>query len=311
MPSRRPGSHRPAAVTAADAVTQGLTRRAYRELVEEGPAPERARHSSPRRGHQAIARRRRRRHLLGRVAPTLATATVVLGTGGVVAAHHTGLASAVSTVAASPAASSAAAALDTSVGIASPGLDRRAPLAASRSAARPALASVAAEVAAARTELRATVRARETMEQATGVTTERTAQVLSHLRWLESFHAPIMGGRVTSDFGRRWGRLHQGIDFGADVGHPLHAVAAGTVTVAGYNYGLGYHVRLTLEDGTVVSYGHLSRILVDRGQRVQPGDLVGRVGSSGASTGAHLHLEVWVDGEPVDPRPWLVERGLL
>ncbi len=305
MPSRRPGSHRPAAVNTADALAPGLTRREYRELMERGSTPGQARRSSPRRRHQATRRRRRRQHLLGRVAPAVATVAVVAGTGSVVAAQQTGLAAGVSTVA-------AAGAQDSSARIASTGLDRRAPLSVSRAAvARPALASVGAEVTAARTELRRALRAQEAVAVATAETTERTSAALAQRRWLESFHPAITGGRVTSEFGPRWGRLHKGIDFGAATGRPLHAVGGGTVTVAGYNYGLGYHVRLTLEDGTVVSYGHLSRILVERGQQVQPGDLVGRVGSSGASTGAHLHLEVWVDGEPVDPRPWLVERGLL
>jgi murein DD-endopeptidase MepM/ murein hydrolase activator NlpD len=306
VPSRRPGSHRPTAVTPTDALAQGLTRREYRELLERG-SRDRAQRSSPRRRHQAAQRRRRRQHLLGRVAPTVATAAVVLGTGSVVAAQQTGLAAGVSTIAAS----AAAGAQNSSARIASPGLDRGAPLAASRAAARPALSSVAGEVNAARTELRATVRAQAAVDLVTEQTTERTSEVLAQQRWLESFHPPLVGGRVTSEFGPRWGRMHRGIDFGAATGHPLHAVAAGTVTVASYNYGLGYHVRLTLEDGTVISYGHLSRILVEPGQRVRPGDLVGRVGSSGASTGAHLHLEVSVDGDPVDPRPWLVERGLL
>ncbi|CAN5537179.1 hypothetical protein BH23ACT6_BH23ACT6_12600 [soil metagenome] len=127
-----------------------------------------------------------------------------------------------------------------------------------------------------------------------------------------AFVAPIEGARVTSGYGQRWGRMHHGMDFGADVGHPLYAMSDATVTTASYNSGLGHHVRITLADGTEVSYGHLSKISVLDGEVVQPGTLIGKVGSSGSSTGAHLHLEVRDPrGERVDPKPWLAKRGLL
>lgn len=124
-------------------------------------------------------------------------------------------------------------------------------------------------------------------------------------------HAPILDAEVSSGFGPRWGRQHQGMDFAAEVGHPLYAVAPGTVTTADYSSGLGHHVRITLTDGTVVTYGHLSQIRVEEGARVLAGDVIGEVGNSGRSTGAHLHLEIWPDDEPVDPEPWLRQRGLL
>lgn len=124
----------------------------------------------------------------------------------------------------------------------------------------------------------------------------------------EAHHPPVLNAHRTSSFGMRWGRMHRGIDYGADLGTPLYAVAAGTVTAAGWTRGLGYHVKLTLPDGTVLVYGHLSRVSVSEGQRVSPGQQVGEVGSSGVSTGAHLHFEVRVDGISINPDPWLHER---
>jgi murein DD-endopeptidase MepM/ murein hydrolase activator NlpD len=124
----------------------------------------------------------------------------------------------------------------------------------------------------------------------------------------EAHHPPILAAHRTSSYGMRWGRLHRGIDYGADWGTPLYAVAQGTVTAAGWTHGLGYHVKLTLPDGTVLVYGHLSRVSVSEGQSVVPGQKVGEVGSSGTSTGAHLHFEVRVDGVSINPDPWLQKR---
>ena len=123
---------------------------------------------------------------------------------------------------------------------------------------------------------------------------------------------PAVRGRVTSEYGSRWGRMHHGMDFGAPHGAPLSAVGEGKVIATSYNSGLGHHVRLRLEDGTELSYGHMSRIAVERGQRVTSGTRLGDVGNSGSSTGAHLHLEVRTpQGERVDPRPWLTRHDIL
>lgn len=106
--------------------------------------------------------------------------------------------------------------------------------------------------------------------------------------------------------------MHHGLDFGAPYGSALRAVGAGRVTDTAYNSGLGHHVRLTLEDGTEVTYGHLSSVAVSLGQPVTAGTRLGSVGSSGNSTGAHLHLEVRTpQGGRIDPRPWLVRRDIL
>jgi murein DD-endopeptidase MepM/ murein hydrolase activator NlpD len=120
-----------------------------------------------------------------------------------------------------------------------------------------------------------------------------------------AFHEPILGAARTSGYGWRWGRMHNGLDFGADIGTPLYAVARGTVTTAGWNSGLGYHVKIALDTGEVVVYGHMSRIITSLGDRVEAGTVIGEVGTSGRSTGAHLHFEVRTSAGPVDPALWL------
>ncbi|WP_154402183.1 M23 family metallopeptidase [Ornithinimicrobium cavernae] len=153
----------------------------------------------------------------------------------------------------------------------------------------------------------------EAIRSSVTVGVDATEGARSHAREIaadRSFHEPILSGHQTSGFGWRWGRMHNGIDYGADTGTPLYAVGHGTVTSAGWSSGLGYHVRLTLESGEVIVYGHLSRISVMSGERVSPGTQVGEVGSTGRSTGAHLHFEVRTEQGPVDPVPWLeAQRG--
>jgi murein DD-endopeptidase MepM/ murein hydrolase activator NlpD len=110
---------------------------------------------------------------------------------------------------------------------------------------------------------------------------------------------------ITSPFGWRWGRMHQGIDLGAAYGAPIAAAAAGTVIYAGW---LGGYGNLTVIDhggGLATAYGHQSRIAVGLGQQVAQGEIIGYIGSTGHSTGPHLHFEVRVNGQPVDPLGYL------
>ena len=110
---------------------------------------------------------------------------------------------------------------------------------------------------------------------------------------------------VTSPFGWRWGRMHEGIDLGAPYGTPIAAAAAGMVIYAGW---LGGYGNLTVIDhggGLATAYGHQSRIAVSAGESVAQGQIIGYVGSTGHSTGPHLHFEVRVNGEPVDPLGYL------
>lgn len=117
-------------------------------------------------------------------------------------------------------------------------------------------------------------------------------------------------GRRTSGYGRRWGRLHAGVDLAAGTGSPVRAAAAGVVKSAGREGGYGNCVRIIHADGTETVYAHMSRILVSDGERVSAGELVGREGNTGQSTGPHLHFEVRINGTPVNPATWLRKRGV-
>jgi murein DD-endopeptidase MepM/ murein hydrolase activator NlpD len=112
---------------------------------------------------------------------------------------------------------------------------------------------------------------------------------------------------VTSGFGPRrhpisgGTRLHSGVDIGAPSGAPITAADAGVVVMAGSSGGYGNWTLIDHGGGLATGYAHQSSIGVTRGQHVSRGAVIGRVGSTGASTGPHLHWEVRVNGTPVDP----------
>jgi murein DD-endopeptidase MepM/ murein hydrolase activator NlpD len=118
---------------------------------------------------------------------------------------------------------------------------------------------------------------------------------------------PVDGAHETSGFGMRlhpilgYSRLHQGTDFGAAMGAPIMAAAAGMVTFAGWHGGHGNYVQVLHHPGLMTAYGHMSRFAVRPGQAVGQGQIIGYVGSTGLSTGPHLHYEVWINNKPVDP----------
>ncbi|MEZ5099158.1 MAG: peptidoglycan DD-metalloendopeptidase family protein [Thermoleophilia bacterium] len=112
-------------------------------------------------------------------------------------------------------------------------------------------------------------------------------------------------GPVTSGYGQRWGRLHAGIDIGVPSGTPIRAAAAGTVVLAGWLGGYGNLVVVDHGGGLATAYAHQQRILVSNGATVAQGDVLGEVGSTGNSTGPHLHFEVRVDGVALDPLGYL------
>jgi murein DD-endopeptidase MepM/ murein hydrolase activator NlpD len=117
-------------------------------------------------------------------------------------------------------------------------------------------------------------------------------------------------GVLTSGFGQRWGRPHRGIDIAAPVGTPIYAVADAVVERAGWNNGgYGFLVDLRHPDGTMTRYGHNSRILVQAGQQVRQGQQITAMGSTGFSTGPHLHFEVHPGGKAaVNPIAFLPPR---
>jgi len=114
-----------------------------------------------------------------------------------------------------------------------------------------------------------------------------------------------VSGPVTSPFGWRWGRMHQGIDIGVPTGTPIHAAAAGAVIYCGWEEGYGNLVVLDNGGNLATAYAHQSAIAVTCGQHVEQGQVIGYVGCTGHCTGPHLHFEVRIDGNPVDPLGYL------
>ena len=116
-------------------------------------------------------------------------------------------------------------------------------------------------------------------------------------------------GVFTSGYGIRWGRMHYGIDVAGPIGTPILAAAQGTVTYADWNGGYGYLVEIEHSDGSFTRYAHNHRILVLVGQQVESGEQIAEMGSTGYSTGPHLHFEIHVPGRgPVDPVAYLQGR---
>jgi murein DD-endopeptidase MepM/ murein hydrolase activator NlpD len=115
-------------------------------------------------------------------------------------------------------------------------------------------------------------------------------------------------GRISSGFGYRrhpilgYRRMHTGLDIAAGYGTPIRAAAAGTVNYSGRNGGYGNYVRINHGGGLQTAYAHMSRIVASNGSRVSQGQIIGYVGSTGLSTGAHLHYEMIRNGRKVDPR---------
>ena len=110
---------------------------------------------------------------------------------------------------------------------------------------------------------------------------------------------------MTSPFGWRWGRMHEGIDIGVGYGTPIQAAAGGTVIYCGWEEGYGNFVVIDHGGNLATAYGHQSRIAVTCGQQVSQGDVIGYVGCTGHCFGPHLHFEVRVNGNPVDPLGYL------
>jgi len=124
---------------------------------------------------------------------------------------------------------------------------------------------------------------------------------------------PLDDYRITATFGstgRLWSSRHTGIDLATSYGSPVMSMSSGEIIEAGYDGPYGNKIVIRHWDGTETWYCHLSRMDLRSGS-VRPGTVIGRVGSTGNSTGPHLHLEVHPDGgDPVNPRTWLADHGL-
>jgi murein DD-endopeptidase MepM/ murein hydrolase activator NlpD len=120
---------------------------------------------------------------------------------------------------------------------------------------------------------------------------------------------PVQGA-VTSGYGPRWGSTHKGIDMAAATGTPARADSARVMRSASWNGGYGNTVVIDYENGVSTLYAHNSALTVTPGQRAQTGEGIAKAGSTGNSTGPHLHSEVKVGGDNIDPCNWLAGRGM-
>ncbi|MEU7665786.1 M23 family metallopeptidase [Streptomyces lincolnensis] len=145
---------------------------------------------------------------------------------------------------------------------------------------------------------------------------ERKAEAERLAELAKQFTLPTSSYTITSTFGQAgslWSSgYHTGLDFAAPTGTLIKAVHTGTITQAGWDGSYGYKTVLTLDDGTEIWYAHQSSINVSVGQKVNTGDVIGRVGATGNVTGAHLHMEVHTGGSGtgIDPMAWLRGKGL-
>lgn len=121
---------------------------------------------------------------------------------------------------------------------------------------------------------------------------------------------PMADYSYTSAFGERWGRAHNGVDLAAPQGTPVSAMKGGTVILARVNGGYGNAVIIDHGGGVTTLYAHNSALLVSEGQEVAAGERIALVGNTGFSFGAHVHLEVHIDGTPVDPIAYFIERDV-
>ena len=128
---------------------------------------------------------------------------------------------------------------------------------------------------------------------------------------------PVDAMSLTSRFGTRsdpfTGRRarHNGIDIPGPIGTPIYATADGTVGRAQWVSGYGKYVEVEHGHAMQTRYGHMTEILVQPGQRVRRGDMIGLMGSTGRSTGSHLHYEVRIAGAPVNPIPFIADDGVM
>ena len=115
---------------------------------------------------------------------------------------------------------------------------------------------------------------------------------------------------ITTLFAMRWGTMHYGVDMAAPTGTKYYAAHAGTVSLAAWDAGYGNCIKIDHGNSVETVYGHSSKLLVSAGQHVEAGQLIGLIGSTGDSTGPHLHFEVNVSGQHLDPMKYLLGHGV-
>ncbi|HEY0382839.1 MAG TPA: M23 family metallopeptidase [Candidatus Elarobacter sp.] len=184
----------------------------------------------------------------------------------------------------------------------------------------PASGAPAKDFTAVQTRLRELTRASDTTRAdaqrlqhlAVRVLNLRRMASIAHQRMLAAIPSlnPV-GGGIAASFGWRtnpWPEYHKGLDLEANYGTAVHATAAGTVASAGWDGGFGIKVDIDHGNGYHTWYAHLSRASVNAGERVTKGQLIALSGSTGSSTGPHLHYQLMRDGQAIDPQPFL--RGV-
>ena len=253
---------------------------------------------APRRGHQVISHRVRSK-LAGR-APIVAAATIgLLGLG------LAGVSAVVSDGGPSTTTTAATASVDEQARAQSADRADR----SERSAAATPPAAAAPQAAAKPKAAPATKAA-----PAPKATTKKAAPKpkATVAKKAASWVSPMPGAENTSCFGQRWGVLHAGLDLAEPENTPIHAAGGGTVTAAGWAFtGYGISVVIDHGNGWFTHYAHQNKTAVSVGDKVKPGQVIGYEGSTGDSTGPHLHFEVhkgmW---NQVDPGPWMRARGV-
>jgi murein DD-endopeptidase MepM/ murein hydrolase activator NlpD len=125
--------------------------------------------------------------------------------------------------------------------------------------------------------------------------------------WLLPLRVPY---EITTLFEWRWGEFHTGVDLAAPYGTPYYAAHAGTVVLAAYDGGYGNCIKIDHGNGIETVYGHASKLLVSEGEHVNAGDELGLVGSTGFSTGNHLHFEVRINDVATNPLPFMITHGV-
>ena len=129
--------------------------------------------------------------------------------------------------------------------------------------------------------------------------------------WAPTWRKPMSGGSLSSNYGGRTAPSegastnHQGVDWATPTGTAVMASGGGTVTRAGWGSGYGYVVYIQHEGGRETRYGHLSRVLVSVGQKVEQGEKIALSGNTGRSTGPHLHFALRINGASVNPFDYL------